>query len=84
MMEFNFLDHLGLTTFLNQLKNLFATKKNVAEVKEKTDPYILDINYTALEFNTNMIISSPSSSSGSTASSAMINEGQVGFMIIAE
>lgn len=51
-----FLDLTGLSTFLTQLKELFATKGALLEVKERTDPYILDIDYTVLEFDTAMII----------------------------
>lgn len=51
-----FLDLTGLSTFLAQLDELFATKKDVADVKKNTDPYIFDIDYTVLEFDTNLII----------------------------
>lgn len=51
-----FLDLTGLNTFLEQLDELFATKKDVADVKKNTDPYIFDIDYTVLEFDTNLII----------------------------
>ena len=51
-----FLDLTGLSTFFTQLKGLFATKEDVIEVKTKTDSYIFDIDYTILEFNTNLIV----------------------------
>lgn len=51
-----FLDLTGLSTFLAQLDELFATKKDVADVKKNTDPYIFDIDYTVLEFDTSLII----------------------------
>lgn len=71
-----FLDKHGLNTFVTQLKEkLFATKEYVAEVKTATDPYILDIDYSILEFNTDMIVSGE-------ASSAMIGTGQLGMMIL--
>lgn len=71
-----FLDSNGLSTFLTQLKGLFATKAGVAEVKESTDPYIFDIDYdTVLKFNTNQIVS------GDTTS-AMLGTGQLGTMIL--
>lgn len=70
-----FLDKDGLVTFVTQLKDLFATKASVAEVKESTDPYILDIDYTVLQFNTNQIVSGSSSS-------AMIGTGQLGTMVL--
>lgn len=70
-----FLDLTGVKTFLAQLHNLFATKVAVTEVKSATDPYIFDIDYSLLEFNTDLIIS------GNT-SSPLIGVGQVGYMII--
>ena len=70
-----FLDKAGLATFLAQLNGLFATKKDVAEVKENTDPYIFDIDYTVLQFNTNQIVSGE-------ATSAMLGTGQLGTMIL--
>lgn len=70
-----FLDKNGLVTFLAQLKGLFATKKAVAEVKEETDPYIFDIDYTEFEFDTNHIVS------GET-SSAILGTGVLGQMVL--
>lgn len=57
MAKQQFLDKTGLATFSAQLKGLFATKKAVAEVKTNTDPYILDIDYAVLEFDTTLIVS---------------------------
>ena len=70
-----FLDLNGLATFVAQLLKLFATKAAVAEVKAATDPYIFDVDYTKLEFNTDLIISGESSS-------AMLGTGQLGTMIL--
>lgn len=71
-----FLDSAGLSTFLMQLKGLFATKAGVAEVKENTDPYIFDIDYdTVLKFNTEQIISG-------NGTSAMLGTGQLGAMVL--
>lgn len=70
-----FLDLTGLATFFTQLKGLFATKEAVAEVKTNTDPYIFDIDYTKLEFNTDQIVSGD-------ATSAMLGTGQLGTMIL--
>lgn len=53
----DFLDILGLRTFLNQLKSLFATKESVMSVKQDTDTYILNIDYeNTLAFDTTEII----------------------------
>lgn len=70
-----FLNKTGLSTFLTQLNGLFATKGAVTEVKTATDPYIFDIDYTVLEFNTDQIVSGE-------ASTAMLGTGQLGTMIL--
>jgi len=70
-----FLDQAGLNTFFTQLKNIFATKASVTDVKESTDPYIFDIDYTLLEFNTNQIIFG-------SATSATLGTGQLGMMVL--
>lgn len=70
-----FLDSAGLKTFFAQLKGIFATKVGVVEVKESTDPYIFDIDYTVLEFDTNLIVSGD-------ATSAMLGTGQLGTMML--
>lgn len=59
-----FLDSAGLATFFAQLRGLFATKEAVAEVKTNTDPYILDIDYAVLEFDTALIVSEEVDSNG--------------------
>lgn len=52
-----FLNKIGLSTFLTQLEGLFATKKSVTDVKEATDPYIFEIDYeNTLKFNTSFIV----------------------------
>ena len=74
-MKKQFLDYKGLTTFIEQIKNIFAMRKDLEEVKANTDPYIFDIDYSLLEFNTDMIVSGG-------ASSATIGIGQLGTMIL--
>jgi hypothetical protein len=71
-----FLDKIGLSTFLTQLEGLFATKKSVMDVKEATDLYIFEIDYdNTLKFNTDLIISG-------SATSATLGVGQLGAMIL--
>lgn len=71
-----FLNKIGLSTFLTQLEGLFATKKSVIDVKKATDPYIFDIDYdNTLKFNTDLIISG-------SATSATLGIGQLGAMIL--
>lgn len=69
MAKKQFLDLAGLATVLTQLKGLFATKTDVAEVKAATDPYIFDIDYSAIMED---------------ATSAEIGVGEVGSLIIAK
>lgn len=64
-----FLDKAGLTTFFMQLGELFATKAHVAEVKANTDPYIFNIDYSAIFEN---------------VTSAEIGVGEVNSLIIAK
>ena len=52
-----FLNLTGLTTFLNQLKQTFATDAEVAQVEADTDTYVLNIDYkNTLAFDTSEII----------------------------
>lgn len=52
-----FLNLNGLTTFLNQLKQIFATEDEVAQVEADTDTYVLNIDYeNTLAFDTKEII----------------------------
>lgn len=51
-----FLNNNGLETFFTKLKEIFATKNAVSEVKESTDPYIFEIDYTVLEFNVDQLV----------------------------
>lgn len=51
-----FLDLTGLNTFLNQLKGLFATKDAVSDVEIDTNTYILNVDYSILEFDTSEIV----------------------------
>ena len=74
-----FLDFHGLSTFFDQLKNLFATKSSVNEVKVNTDPFILDIDYSELEFNKELIISGTASQS-----SAMLGSAVLGQMVLGQ
>lgn len=70
-----FLDLAGLATFITQLKELFATRAAVGEVKANTDPYIFDIDYNKLKFKTDLIVSGE-------ATSATIGAGSLGAMIL--
>lgn len=70
-----FLSFSGLSTFLTQLESVFAKKECVLEVKESTDPYIFDIDYSKLKFNTDLIIS------GNTTS-GILGVGELGAMIL--
>lgn len=51
-----FLDLTGLNTFLNQLRELFATKATVDDIENDTNTYILSVDYSILEFDTSEIV----------------------------
>lgn len=53
----NFLNLTGLTTFFNQLRSIFATDAEVAQVEADTDTYVLNIDYeNTLAFDTKEIV----------------------------
>ena len=57
-MEFmEFLDLLGLGTFLDYLKTIFGFKKNVDECADVRELYLLNIDYeNTLAFDVNQIV----------------------------
>ena len=55
-MNLEFLDLAGLQVFSKKLETLFATQADVTEARAKTDPYILDVEYSDLAFNIDQII----------------------------
>ena len=52
-----FLDLTGVSTFLTYLKNIFATKAAVQEVKTNTDIYVTEVDYSQIAFDTSEIVS---------------------------
>jgi hypothetical protein len=71
-------DGLGLENILTRIKNLFATKAALKRVKDATDPFILSLDYSELEFDVNQIVGNED-----PATSSLINTGKVNYMIIA-
>jgi hypothetical protein len=55
-MDNKFLNITGLSTLITQLKGLFATKTAVESVEQDTNMYIVDIDYSQLEFDKDEII----------------------------
>ncbi len=55
-MATQFLDKIGLSTLLTCLKELFATQEAVADVNSDTNTYLLNVDYSALEFDTSEIV----------------------------
>ena len=51
-----FLDITGLQKFVDNLKNIFATKNTILQYESETDWYILDIDYSQLTFDKNEIV----------------------------
>ncbi len=64
----------GLSYFLSKLKETFGTKEAVDASKEILDIYVLNIDYTQLEFDTDSIVSG--------GSSATLGVGQLGIMVL--
>lgn len=52
-----FLNLTGLITLLSQLKTIFATTSEIAQVETDTDTYVLNIDYESLlAFDTTQIV----------------------------
>ena len=52
-----FLNLTGLTTFLNELKKIFASTAEVSQIEADTDIYVLNIDYeNTLAFDTKEIV----------------------------
>lgn len=62
-MSVKLIDGRGIVTFIKELKNIFATEADVTSFKAATDNYILDIDYSLLEFDTNSLVSEDASPS---------------------
>jgi hypothetical protein len=73
-----FLDKSGLSALLTQLKEIFASSAEVDAAKASTDPLMLSIDYSVLEFDTDEIIPT------GIATSPVIGVGQINHMIIAK
>lgn len=74
-MSKNFLNKQGLTTFLTQLKNFFASVTEVTEVEDDTNTYVLNIDYEKyLAFDTSIIIGD--------GASPVLDVGQLDMMIL--
>lgn len=77
-----FLDKIGLGYLLELLKNIFASNKEVEQVVEETNLYVLEIDYDKeLKFDTTLIISSVE---GPSPSSPIIGTGLINQLIIAK
>ncbi len=71
-----YLDKKGIKTFLDQLKKQFGLKSVVDTARSALDNYILNMNYSPLEFDTDFIIGE------ATTSSAVVGEAMVGSAIV--
>lgn len=65
----------NLKEFLSLMKGVFGTKELAVKHRDALDTYILNIDYTALEFDTDLIVSGG-------ASSGVLSVGQLGTMIL--
>ena len=55
-MNLNFLDFNGLITLANQLEHKYTTNADLADMAEDTSAYIIDVDYSQLEFDKTAII----------------------------
>ena len=51
-----FLNINGLKTFLNKLIEVFASEEEVSQVENDTENYVLNVDYSQLQFDTTEII----------------------------
>lgn len=48
----NYLNLDGLKYFYEKCKSVFATSQSVTDFKNKTDMYVIDVDYTPIAFDT--------------------------------
>lgn len=65
----------NLKEFLNLMKAEFGSKELSDKHRNALDTYVLDVDYTALEFDTDLIVSGG-------ASSSILGVGQLGVMVL--
>lgn len=65
----------NLKEFLTLMKTEFGAKELSDKHRNALDTYILNVDYTALEFNTDLIVSGG-------ATSSVLGVGQLGIMIL--
>jgi hypothetical protein len=53
----NLIDKYGVKALVSKIKKLFAKKADVEALKENTDLYITEIDYSQLAFDTSEVIS---------------------------
>lgn len=70
-----YLDKNGLITLLNQSKGSFGQKTIIETARNAFDNYILNIDYTILEFNTSNIVTE-------STSSAVLGSATLGQMVL--
>lgn len=63
-----------LKEFLSLMNNVFGEKNLAVKHRTALDTYILNVDYTELEFDTDMIISG--------GASAVLGVGQLGVMVL--
>lgn len=75
MSEVKYLSKDELSYFLKKLKETFGIKSTVDTARSALDTYILNIDYSALEFNTGLIVSG-------SATSATLGTATLGTMVL--
>lgn len=65
----------GISIYLDNLRKIFATKESVSNIEQNMDTYILNVDYSVLEFDTGLIVSGG-------ASSAVMGVGELGTIVL--
>ena len=65
----------NLKEFLELMATIFGTKELATKHRNALDTYILNVDYSALEFDTDLIVSGG-------ASSSILGVGQLGVMVL--
>lgn len=75
MAEIKYLSNNGLNYVSNKLQSTFGLKETSAAIQETFNTYLLNFDYTPIEFDTSLIISG-------NATASILGIGQLGIMIL--
>ena len=75
MAEIKYLSSNGLSYVSSKLQSTFGLKEASAALQDTFDTYVLNFDYTPIEFDTSLIISGK-------ATASVLGIGQLGIMIL--